>query len=194
MKIKKDQIITVLLSVIAIVISVLFIVQIKKGNETASLKNMDSSPVVPYQLTSIKIRDINNNLIEGFSKNSSYNLFVFASVECQACSMLLEEIYNNEEKLIDKSIDPKFVWLTSEEFNSEEFNSIKKKVGSDVHTSVSHYVMPINEFTNIVNQLTPVPLIVIYNAYGELQYQSIGFSTDMDLSQYFGQKKVNSLS
>lgn len=111
-----------------------------------------------------------------FSSNASYNLLIFGNQGCEACSMLMEDIYNDIERFIENLIDINFIWLDTGG-QSQDINSyLENKINNYNLHPIKHFNISRNEYQNLGFKSAPIPLILVYNAAGELRFQSFGYS------------------
>lgn len=176
---KKGTQIIVILGIFTCV--VLTFLNLLKINQSSALSDKTTSKLtenllVPEKLTSLELTDLQNNQYEIFSSESSYKLLIFGSPGCEACALLLKDIYLNEQKFIEKSIDINFIWLNTGSEVQRVSDYLEEKVVSYTSQSIQHLTMSLEKYQSIGFNQGPIPLISIYNVDGELRFQSYGYS------------------
>lgn len=174
---KGTQLIVVLGIFLCVILTFLNLLKINQSlalsNKTSELsKNL----LVPEYLTTLELRDLQNNQHEIFSSKSSYKLLIFGNLGCEACALLLEDVYKNEEEFIGNSIDINFIWLNTSTDVQMVSHYLEEKVGSYTNQYIQHLTISLDEYQNLGFDQAPTPLISIYNADGYLRFQSYGYS------------------
>lgn len=171
---RKGIIITLTFIVLFFIIYLFYLdsMSLQESNQKIETKDI----LVPENLNTLYLSDLQNNKQEVSTKDSNFTLLIIADPKCHACDVMLEDVYNNKHKFLEKGINFYFLWLYDGHNMNNFIQSIETKINSYMEQLEEHLIIEIDEYKKLGFKTGPIPLISIYNQEGLLMFQSYGYN------------------